>query len=125
MNAQKYLVHELIPVEEEKVSDLDPVIWTGFIWIFVYCNLSLAITQMQQERATKTLLYICKVGARWGHIFLAKTIAGMTQFFIILVAFLMDTSGLKLLDYRFYWMQIPLWLFVFVCVFSLDIFWER
>lgn len=122
MNAQKYIVQSIIPIEEEKVSDLNGYIWTGFIWIFVYSNLSLAITQMQQERATKTLLYICKVGTRWNHIFLSKMIAGLVQFFMILVSFILATSCLKQLDYHFYWLQIPLWMLVVVCIFAIGHF---
>lgn len=122
LTAQKYTIHEVVLLNEAKTKELNGYIWTGFIWIFVYSNLSLAITQMQQERATKTLLYICKVGARWEQLFVSKMVAGLVQFVMILITFIIATFCLGLLDYHFYWQQIPLWLIVFICVFSIGYF---
>ncbi len=120
--AQKYTIHEVVSLSEEKTEELSGYIWTGFIWIFIYSNLSLAITQMQQERATKTLLYICKVRARWEQLFISKMVAGLLQFVLILTAFIVAVSRLNLVDYHFYWQQIPYWFMVFVSIFSIGHF---
>ncbi|MBR5992992.1 MAG: ABC transporter permease [Lachnospiraceae bacterium] len=99
--------------------DMNSIIWAGFIWIFIYCNLSLSVNQMQQEKATKTLLYMCKAGARWRDVFLAKSVAGMVQFVVILVAFIVTTCCLNLQRYRFWFGQIAIWALAFFCVYSL------
>jgi hypothetical protein len=119
MDAQKYTIHKVITISGENTTVLNDYIWTGFIWIFVYSNLSLAIAQLQQERATKTLLYICKHGAGWNHIFISKLVAGLIQFIIILVTFIVAVSFLNLMDYHFYLQQIPLWLIVFISIFAI------
>ena len=118
MDNQKVSISKVICEPAEKNADINSVIWAGFIWIFIYCNLSLSINQIQQEKTTKTLLYMCKAGARWRDVFIAKNIAGFIQFAVILIAFIVAVFCLNLQGYRFWPGQIAMWLLAFLCVYS-------
>lgn len=49
----------------------------------------------------------------------SKLVAGLIQFIIILVTFIVAVSFLNLMDYHFYLQQIPLWLIVFISIFAI------
>lgn len=119
MEAQTFVVREIFYLTQDKSEDLNPYIWTGFIWIFVYNNLSLAIAQMQQEKNTKTILYLCKIGVSKCNLFVSKAVAGLLQFILILAAFIVVTVDLGLLDFHFWGPQIFLWLLACVCIISI------
>lgn len=117
--AQTFMITQTVMLTKETTETINPYIWTGFIWIFVYSNLSLAITQMQQERNTRTILYLCKAGTSNFYLFLSKAIVAIIQFLLIITAFIIVVTKLNLFTCRFWMPQILFYLLVCICIVSL------
>lgn len=122
MNMQTYIVSSTVVKEVDDGNAVDSFMWSGFIWILIYSNFSVAISQMQQERNTKTILYLRKSGAGILNIFFSKVLAGLVQFVLTISVYIGVTCKLGLLDYRFQIMQIVLLLLVAVMVLALGHF---
>ena len=61
MDMQTYVISSTVVKEVDDGNAVDSFMWSGFVWILIYSNFSVAISQMQQERNTKTFLYLHKL----------------------------------------------------------------
>lgn len=102
---------------EEKT--LNPLVLFGFIWIFLYSTLNNSVNQIQQEKGTKTLMYIIKSPIKKINIFFAKQIAVLFQFMLMNSVYLIFVNAVKLYDFNINIKGIFAWLIVVFTISSI------
>lgn len=116
---QTYKLNSVVPIETEINNEIPSFLWVGFLWIFIYANLNNSVSQMQQEKNTKTILYLIKAPVNKLALISSKLIAVIIQFIFMFVGFTLITHLLGLLEYRFNILQLIYWLIVVICIASI------
>lgn len=102
---------------EEKAPD--PLVLFGFIWIFLYSTLNNSVNQIQQEKGTRTLMYIMKSPIKKGYVFLTKQIAVLFQFMLMNSVYLIFVNIVNLYDFNINIKGILAWLIVVFTISSI------
>lgn len=102
-----------------KSKSLDPLVSFGFIWIFLYSTLNNSINQIQQEKGTKTLMYIIKSPINKINVFLTKQLAVIFQFLLMNAAYLIFVKTVGLFDFKITLSSVLVWLIVILTVSSI------
>lgn len=106
------------PVNGNK-RKLDPLIKFGFIWIFLYSTLNNAITQIQQEKMSRTILYLIKAPISPLKILLTKQAAVLLQFFIMVSCYIAFVSLMGMYRPLIGINQILAWIVILFCISSM------
>ncbi|MCI6890265.1 MAG: ABC transporter permease [Ruminococcus sp.] len=101
---------------DQKNKSLNPLVSFGFIWIFLYSTLNNSINQIQQEKGTKTLMYIIKSPINKINVFLTKQLAVIFQFLLMNSAYLIFVKTIGLFDFKITLSSVLIWLIVILTV---------
>lgn len=104
---------------ERNEKKIDPLINFGFIWIFLYSTINNAITQMQQEKSTRTILYLIKAPINPIKIFFTKQIAILFQFFIMISSYIIFVWLMGMYSPQVGMEQILIWTVIVLSVSSI------
>ncbi len=98
---------------------VNPLVVFGFIWIFLYSTLNNSVNQIQQEKGTKTLMYIIKSPINKVNVFFTKQLAVIFQFLLMNSAYLIFVKLVGLYDFKITLYSILMWLIVVLTVSSI------
>ena len=104
---------------ESNTNKINSLVLFGFIWIFLYSTLNNSVTQIQQEKTTKTILYLIKAPIHPAKVLLTKQAAVVFQFLIMIFAYIIFTSIMGIFTLKINIIQIVIWILIVLSVSSL------